>query len=900
MKKIYYFILLCILSATASSQWVPLNSGTSNRIIGIFFVNSTTGTALEFNGNVRKTTNSGLNWTAQPSGINQNTFGIFYINESTGFLCGDGGIHRSTDGGTSWNIISAPSSYYRGLYFTNALTGYAGGSPGVIAKTTNGGANWFALSTGTTDFIFRIKFANEMTGYAATVEGNILKTVDGGSNWTISTIGVTASFYGLAVLNADTVTVCGDNGVMARTTSGGANWTVQNSSTNNLLFNLVFVNSETGTACGHNNTIIRTTNGGANWIHQSSGLTGVGIEGVFFTSAQTGFLTCTDGNILYTTTGGFPLPTAPVLIYPVNGAINISPTATLDWDTATAGRTYRVQLGPDSNFATPLLDSQLIVQSSMQIPSGLLGTNTLYYWRVQSENAGGIGPWSLTFRFRTLPPIPLAPGLLLPVDGASNVSLTPLFDWDSNSTAVYYTLQASLDTGFSNPPVFINNIPHSFLNLTSPALQNNYRYYWRVNTTNPAGTGPWSAVFNFTTVFGPPSAPTHLAPPDNSTGISLTPALDWVDDISAISYGLQLSQDSTFAASLLIDTAGVVPSTLTLRPGLLLNVRKYYWRVRTLNSFGLSAWSAPWNFTTLLAPPIAPVLVDPPNNSVDISTTPTLDWDTVEFAETYRVQVSTSPVFSDTLINSGGNIFSQFNVPGGFLLNNTTYYWRVNGTNTAGTGPYSAIWNFKTIVSPPVAAPVLLAPPNGAANVVLTPTLDWNDVYGVTGYKVNVSEDPLFNTVLIDSTIGTASQFTIPAGKLSGSTSYYWRIRGFNVGGFGPWSVTWNFNTMVIGISVIGNEIPKEFRLYNNYPNPFNPLTKIKFDIPAVSGVNSLSVRLTVYDITGKEAAIILNKDMQPGKYEADWNASGFASGIYFYRLETSEFVDIKKMVLLK
>jgi Secretion system C-terminal sorting domain len=536
----------------------------------------------------------------------------------------------------------------------------------------------------------------------------------------------------------------------------------------------------------------------------------------------------------------------------------------------------------------------------MTIPSGALLNNTLYFWRVRSQNAAGNGPWSAIFRFRTIVALPNAPGLLLPVNGASNVPLNPLFDWDSNSTATFYRLQAALDTSFTNPPVDITNITQSFLNLVTPPLQNNFRYYWRVSATNIAGTGPWSAVFSFTTVLGLPSAPAHLAPPNNSTGISLTPLLDWVDDISATSYRLQLSEDSTFVAQSILDTTGFSVSSVTVRSGLLTNVRSYFWRVRTTNPIGTGPFSVPWKFTTLLAPPVQPILVSPLNNSTNISTTPTLDWDSVPYAASYRVQISTDPAFGNTITNISGLTASQYNVPGGTLENNTLYYWRVNATNTAGTGPYSAVWNFRTVISPPVAAPNLISPPNGATNQSATPTLDWNDVFGTNGYRLQVSSDSLFNLEPVLDTTIVPSQFTVPAGILVGNTFYYWRVRGFNVGGFGPWSVTWRFRTGPISINPIGTEIPTEFRLYGNYPNPFNPSTNIRFDIPQSDRVMLSYVRLSVFDITGKEIAVLVNERLSPGKYELLWDGSSFASGIYFYRLLAGEHTGISKMILLK
>ncbi|MBE2216833.1 MAG: PKD domain-containing protein [Ignavibacteria bacterium] len=101
-----------------------------------------------------------------------------------------------------------------------------------------------------------------------------------------------------------------------------------------------------------------------------------------------------------------------------------------------------------------------------------------------------------------------------------------------------------------------------------------------------------------------------------------------------------------------------------------------------------------------------------------------------------------------------------------------------------------------------------------------------------------------------------------------------------------------------IGIQVISNEVPQRFGLYNNYPNPFNPVTKIRFDIPNISG--NRNVNLIVYDILGNQVAVLVNEDLQAGKYEASWEASNFASGIYFYRIKAGEFVETHRMVLVK
>jgi hypothetical protein len=104
-------------------------------------------------------------------------------------------------------------------------------------------------------------------------------------------------------------------------------------------------------------------------------------------------------------------------------------------------------------------------------------------------------------------------------------------------------------------------------------------------------------------------------------------------------------------------------------------------------------------------------------------------------------------------------------------------------------------------------------------------------------------------------------------------------------------------------------KVPEKFVLYQNYHNPFNPVTKIKFDVstplspPFGKGGRTQSggfVRLTIYDILGREIAVLVNKELKPGTYEVEWDAGNNASGIYFYSLQIDGFFETKKMVLIK
>lgn len=94
--------------------------------------------------------------------------------------------------------------------------------------------------------------------------------------------------------------------------------------------------------------------------------------------------------------------------------------------------------------------------------------------------------------------------------------------------------------------------------------------------------------------------------------------------------------------------------------------------------------------------------------------------------------------------------------------------------------------------------------------------------------------------------------------------------------------------------------IPDRFSLEQNYPNPFNPSTKIKFSVPAVGTLRTTFVQLKVYDVLGNVVATLVNEFKQAGSYEAEFDASAFSSGVYFYQLKTTDFIGAKKMILIK
>lgn len=101
----------------------------------------------------------------------------------------------------------------------------------------------------------------------------------------------------------------------------------------------------------------------------------------------------------------------------------------------------------------------------------------------------------------------------------------------------------------------------------------------------------------------------------------------------------------------------------------------------------------------------------------------------------------------------------------------------------------------------------------------------------------------------------------------------------------------------LLSIQPVSNQIPSSYSLSQNYPNPFNPATKIRFDI---SGTSAAQTFLSVYDLLGREVAVLVNEKLTPGEYEVDFDGSNLPSGVYYCKLKAGDFVETRKMVLVK
>ena len=156
-----------------------------------------------------------------------------------------------------------------------------------------------------------------------------------------------------------------------------------------------------------------------------------------------------------------------------------------------------------------------------------------------------------------------------------------------------------------------------------------------------------------------------------------------------------------------------------------------------------------------------------------------------------------------------------------------------------------------------------------------------------------------FSFVIPGSSNGTYVQYYFAAQDIALPTSKISTLpsggSGINPPGTTAPSTAFQYTVGLVGIEPISNEIPNVFKLYTNYPNPFNPVTKIKFDIAKNTNVN-----FQVYDILGRVVETLVNGELKAGRYEVEFDGYSLSSGVYFYKLVTNDFVDTKRMLMIK
>lgn len=470
---------------------------------------------------------------------------------------------------------------------------------------------------------------------------------------------------------------------------------------------------------------------------------------------------------------------APNIKSPAIAATGVSCTPLLKWDTVIGATSYELQFSLYTNFASNLVEKTMTV-NYYQVTTTLTAS-TKYYWRVRTVSYDDVSVWSTAYfttgtcsgggGTTTL----AAPTLVSPANNTSwTQNLYPTFQWQSVTGATSYTIQISRSTDFSSTYLVKSSTVYNTYYIIDVALTNCTSYYWRVRAVNDDGVGTWSSTWKFTVLFAP-SQPILTSPLSGAVVTIRRPSFTWEDSTGATAYTIE------------IDGATYSVSTTAFTPYSNLSEGAHTWRVRATSCGGgqNSDWSSSRSFTINLSDV---VLKKPADSSTVTTATPTFEWETVEGATKYKMEVRKDTVDGSKMfeVEVTGTSFTPT-----AILNPGVYVWRVMSyRNDAWTGSWSSHpFTFTVQTAGALTAPQLQVPTNGST-VDFPLNIRWSSVTSAYSYTLEYSRESSFQDSTSVTLYGT--DYTISTELEEGR--WYWHVRAnTSQGDSGPWSTTWSF-----------------------------------------------------------------------------------------------------------
>jgi hypothetical protein len=772
---------------------------------------------------------------------------------------GGTGVYVSSDNGATWN---QQNNGITDLNVTSllAIDGYlfAGSNSGKIFISQNNGTDWKpAGSLGSNGS--QVKSIITAGGYifAGTFSNGIYRSNDNGKTWDSTSFPAAYQVRSIVAAGTNIFAAAYDGGVYT-SADNGTTWTLVNNGLTNL--------SLTGLSASGNDLYAGTN----------------GVPSVFISTDKGANWKPVSGNAQFTGWGPYVQSVKAfgeknVFAGTFLGGVYLSTDKGANWAPINDGFSGNPLVGcmatSDNNYI-------YIVESALGEPY---------------NSPGGV--WKRALKEVVVFP-PAAPVPVKPEDKAIDQQTSLALTWNSSLSAQGYQCQVSIDSTFKTNIVKNDSALTDTVNNVD-GLGNGTTYYWRVRAFNTGGFSAYSTIHSFTTIMQAPEKPALLSPANNAINRPWNDTLKCSKAAGASQYHWQVSEDVNFTKLAVNDSTISTSKVVALTGG-----SKYYWRVEAVNPGGTSGFSGPDSFTVMPVPSKAPVLIVPADNATfQRADTLALKWHSTDNASGYEIQISENSSFS-TIVAGDSTTDTTYTAMG--LKNLTKYYWRVRGFNIGGSGLFSDISSFTTIISVP-AVPSPQAPTFRAVNVELKPVFSWKKAALAEKYHIQiataanlesagesegafVAANVVFDSTLADTTFRLSFD-------LAPSTKYYWHVRGIDTAGVSGYSNNplYTFTTTATsGVEELKG-IPDNFVLYSNYPNPFNPSTMIRYNLPKAQMVS-----LKIYNILGQEVATLVHMQQDAGYYSVRFDAGNLSSGIYLYILKTESFSSTHKMLLLK
>ncbi len=482
--------------------------------------------------------------------------------------------------------------------------------------------------------------------------------------------------------------------------------------------------------------------------------------------------------------------------------------------------------------------------------------------------------------------------------------------------------------------VFVNEHSEVF------KLIDNRMYYWRVTALDNQNLKSEKQfkypriVFNQTN--DPPDIPGGFFPGNGAIVNSATPRIQWqhsvdpdfADLTSTLFYKLQLSQYFDFPQESTTQYQSKVGDNFVTIPDPLAENEKYYYRLNAFDSHGdSSGWSMVDSFyvNATLEPPTVPVNMIPRDNIQLSHYSPQISWGISRDNDpdydpnrlTYKIKYLQEKWLGHK--KEKKKTTYQTTAPGdnsikiSNLSENTYYVYQVQAIDHTGKkSKWSKLIHFSVNkYNEPPGHFKLLQPGNHADSVVTDITFIWQPSYDpdpgdkIT-YNFYLSEDSTFSSQVSQVALfGTAadSMFHKPSINLKRATKYFWKVSAEDKEGVMVWGA--NSDTAPFVFTTVGYKKNRagrntKFLLYDNTPNPFYTITRIKYEVKEYS-----HVRVEIYNVLGEKVKTLASRNHSAGSYTVEWNGtdelgSQVPGGMYICRMIARGFVQNKKMLLLR
>ncbi|MBO6620975.1 MAG: T9SS type A sorting domain-containing protein [Balneola sp.] len=577
-------------------------------------------------------------------------------------------------------------------------------------------------------------------------------------------------------------------------------------------------------------------------------------------------------------------PQAPVLVSPEDGSVDLDITSIFKWTSVKNAESYTLQLSETSDFTTMFFESTL---TDTMETAGEFDYQSVYYWRVKASNSTGDSEYSTTFSFTVKAEDASVPEPLSPENNSENVSVSPEFIWSNAQGAVKYEFQLSDDVQFNT--TLVSDVNTDTTTGISFDLNFESTYFWRVRGIGAASdSSDWSPVITFTTIPDIPNAPVLISPIDGANDLELQEEFTWSIVESAEEYNIQISENNTFSTvlidSALSDTAIIIESFEY--------ENTYYWRVSASNTAGESEYSAIHSFTIKEAPESAPFVLSALGQislEEDFEKYFVKSLDSV-FTDNESSDLAYEIVFNSENINTSLNADSLF-------VSSVQDSNGVNQVVVKATDP-GGLFVYDTLTLDVISVNDIPYYEN------LVDTVSFTDKspgeFNFAG-KVQDVETPFEELTFSASVAPDQITFTLDAEngviELTSDSFIGEGLLTFTTRDADGDSVSVDIILVVsMSTSNEGDEqIPSQFSLSQNYPNPFNPSSTIRFGIPEAA-----VVKLEVYNLLGQRVKSLVNTRKSAGFHMVTFDASNLSSGMYIYRIQAGDFVQIKRMTLIK